>query len=156
MLQQIISGGQTGVDRGALSASLDSDFPCGGYCPQGRLAEDGVIPPQYPLIELPTKEYLSRTIKNLQITDGTVIIYFDYLEGGTKKTLLHCIEESKPYKLIDATVVSVELSSKLILDFCDRYQIKLLNVAGPRRSKSPLAFDYTYRSIKGVISALNK
>ena len=156
MLEKIISGGQTGVDRGALTACLDHNFPCGGYCPQGRLAEDGIIPDRFPLIELPSKDYLSRTIKNIQASDGTVIIYFDYIEGGTEKTLVHCIQESKPYKLIDATHISSDVSSKLIIDFCDRYQVNILNIAGPRGSKSPQSLDYSYQSITKVINAVIK
>lgn len=46
---KIISGGQTGVDRGALDAALSLGFPCGGYCPNGRKAENGVINERYPL-----------------------------------------------------------------------------------------------------------
>ena len=153
-IKKIISGGQTGIDRGTLSACLDHNFLCGGYCPQGRLAEDGIIPDRYPLIELPNQNYLSRTIKNIQASDGTVIIYFDYVEGGTEKTLLHCIQESKPYKLIDATHICSDVSSKLIIEFCDRHQVNILNIAGPRASKCPLSFDYSYQSIAKVIKTI--
>src|SRR6476469_5517899 len=41
-LLKVISGGQTGVDRGALDAALALQVECGGWCPEGRLAEDGV------------------------------------------------------------------------------------------------------------------
>jgi hypothetical protein len=50
--QKIISGSQTGVDMAALDAALENNFPCGGYCPQVRLAEDGIIPQNYHLQEL--------------------------------------------------------------------------------------------------------
>lgn len=49
---KIISGSQTGVDRGALDAALVANFPCGGWCPAGRQAEDGPIPSWYPVNEL--------------------------------------------------------------------------------------------------------
>jgi hypothetical protein len=42
-LTKIISGGQTGVDRGALDAALVAGFTCGGWCPADRGAEDGEI-----------------------------------------------------------------------------------------------------------------
>src|SRR5207247_378339 len=50
----IVSGGQTGADRGALDAALAAGVPCGGWCPRGRRAEDGAIPDRYPLLEPPT------------------------------------------------------------------------------------------------------
>ena len=54
---KIISGGQTGVDRGALDAALDLGVPCGGWCPEDRMAEDGRIPDKYPLIILAESGY---------------------------------------------------------------------------------------------------
>jgi hypothetical protein len=44
-LERIVSGGQTGVDRAALDVALELGIPCGGWCPRGRLAEDGAIDP---------------------------------------------------------------------------------------------------------------
>jgi hypothetical protein len=42
--ERVISGGQTGADRGGLDAALELGIACGGCCPKGRKAEDGVIP----------------------------------------------------------------------------------------------------------------
>lgn len=50
---KIVSGGQTGVDRAALDAALASGVAAGGWCPDNREAEDGVIPEQYPVDVLP-------------------------------------------------------------------------------------------------------
>ncbi|MGH7992566.1 MAG: YpsA SLOG family protein, partial [Limisphaerales bacterium] len=54
---KIISGGQTGVDRAALDFAIRHGFEHGGWCPRGRLAEDGVIPPIYRLRETDSAEY---------------------------------------------------------------------------------------------------
>jgi Circularly permutated YpsA SLOG family len=98
-LAKIISGGQTGIDRGTLDMAIACGFPCGGWCPSGRLAEDGRIPERYPLIELKEGGYSQRTLRNVLESDGTVILYFSQIEGGTEETLLFCINERKPYKL---------------------------------------------------------
>lgn len=81
-LARIVSGGQTGVDRGALDAALAAGFPCGGWCPEGRMAEDGAIPPHYPLTELPGADYKQRTKRNVMDSDGTLVIY----SGNVRRT----------------------------------------------------------------------
>ncbi len=64
-LSKIISGGQTGVDRAALDVAMEVGISCGGWCPQGRRAEDGPIPARYPLEECSSPAYPVRTQLNV-------------------------------------------------------------------------------------------
>ena len=48
-ITKIVSGGQTGADRAALDWAIEYEIPHGGWCPKGRLAEDGEIPAKYHL-----------------------------------------------------------------------------------------------------------
>ncbi len=149
-LPTIISGGQSGVDRAALDAALDAGVACGGWCPKGRLAEDGPIPARYPLQEL-GGGYRQRTLRNLQEADGTVIVYFGTPSGGTELTLASCIKHKRPYLLIDAEAFSVALAVERLRAFVRQRGIGVLNVAGPRASGEPLAWDYTYRIISDFL-----
>ena len=142
-MSKIISGGQTGVDRGALDAALASWFPCGGWCPEARKAEDGIIPKKYSLIELAGAGYSQRTLKNVLESDATVIIYFTDVTGGTKETLSFCIENKKPYLLIDGNEISINKASEHIAEFVQSHEIAILNVAGPRASSAPKAHEFT-------------
>ncbi len=144
---KIISGGQTGVDRAALDAALESGVSAGGWCPEGRKAEDGPIAERYPLQELPDGSYKERTLKNVQDSDATIIIYFESISGGTEETLLYCLNEKKPYLLIDGSGITEDSASKRIKHFIDENQISLLNVAGPRASKEQRAYEYTKQVI---------
>src|SRR5678809_1173904 len=93
----IISGGQTGADRAALDFAIAHGLAHGGWCPKGRLAEDGSIPARYHLTELPTSDYPARTAKNVQESDGTVIISVDRrLTGGSLLTLKVAEQRCKP------------------------------------------------------------
>jgi len=146
-LTKIVSGGQTGVDRGALEAALECGFACGGWCPQGRTAEDGPIPGRYPLSELPGAGYEGRTRRNVLDADGTVIIHLGELQGGTRQTAEHCVRRAKPHVLIDATSCTPEQAAREIAAFVERESIAVLNVAGPRASKWPGARDFTYATV---------
>jgi len=153
---KIISGGQTGVDRGALDAALDLGVPCGGWCPEDRMAEDGRIPDKYPLIILAESGYRKRTKQNVRDSDATVIIYFDYIypKGGTELTLLECIKQSKAYLLIDGNEISIERAAERIYLFCHQNNITTLNVAGPKGANLPQAHSYTQKVITQMLNKI--
>lgn len=86
-LKKIVSGGQTGVDRAALDFAIRHGYEPGGWCPRGRLAEDGVIPPVYPLRETDSADYDERTERNVLDADATLIVVRNRkLSGGTAFT----------------------------------------------------------------------
>ncbi len=131
------------MDRAALDVALELGIPCGGWCPEGRLAEDGVIDSHYPLEELAGGDYIRRTMRNVSDSDVTVVIYFDQLEGGTELTVEFCNQENKPFLTIDANAVQFSSAVDEILGFTRRVQPETLNIAGPRASKQPYAYAYT-------------
>jgi hypothetical protein len=152
-LRKIVSGGQTGVDRGALDAALDAGFDCGGWCPQGRVAEDGEIPARYVMAELAASGYEKRTLQNVLDSDGTAILYFGVLEGGTLQTKENCVARGKPVELIDASRATPAEAAARIVAFIEKNGISVLNVAGPRASKQPAAHAYARATITLVIAA---
>lgn len=152
-LTRIVSGGQTGADRAALDAALGQSFPCGGWCPPGRRAEDGTLSAIYPVEELKTGGYRQRTIKNVQDSDGTAIFFFGQVTGGTKLTLAQCIRLHKPYQLIDGAEVSAERAGKVIEHFTELASVSTLNVAGPSEGRSPGTYAYVLAAIQSLVKA---
>lgn len=148
---KIVSGGQTGVDRAALDVALKHGIDCGGWCPAGRLDEFGGIPDRYPVEELGGGGFSERTLQNVQDSEGTVIIYPGKLSGGTERTVRFCVEQQRPYQLIDASKISTEAAAKLISDFVRKTKIGILNVAGPRASEWPGGYDYASRVLEAFL-----
>ena len=151
---KIISGGQTGVDRGALDAALDAGIECGGTCPADRKAEDGIIPEIYPLTELDSTVYSDRTRQNVIDSDATLIIHFGQLVGGTAFTQRCCVKEEKPYLVLDAAGDEQSVLAQQILDFIRQNKVQVLNVAGPRASKVPVAQQQTRLLLTQVLKCL--
>lgn len=101
MIIKIISGGQTGVDLAALDSAIELNIPHGGYCPKGRLYENGRIPEKYNLVEAKTEEYSERTILNLTESDGALVFLpRDAVEilDGTRLTIEELKRKNKPKK----------------------------------------------------------
>src|SRR6187401_2243386 len=133
-VRKIISGGQTGVDRGALDAAIDLGLEHGGWCPMGRMAEDDFIPTRYALRQTDTKNYAQRTERNLMQADGTLILYRGELSGGTYLTFQLCKRSARPLLLVD---LARGYDAAVIRRWLADQRIVTLNVAGPRESMSP-------------------
>jgi hypothetical protein len=134
MLEKIISGGQTGVDRAALDMARELGIPCGGWCPKERRAEDGKIPDWYPLQEASSSDYAVRTQLNVEDSDGTLILSWGPPMGGTALTLKLAKRLKKPCLMIDLTQGGEPFK---VWEWMETHQIRILNVAGPREGEAP-------------------
>jgi hypothetical protein len=132
----IISGGQTGADRGALDAAIELGIPHGGTCPKGRPAEDGTIPPKYRLKESSSKDTAERTEANVQSADGTLICTFGRLTGGSKLTAEFGRRHGKPVLHLDLNAEATDYAVKCVREWLAEHDVKVLNVAGGRESES--------------------
>ena len=151
MIEKIISGGQTGADRGAIDAAIKYSFPYGGWIPKGQLTENGTLPDEYKLKEMPTKNYPARTEKNVLASDGTVIITHGKLTGGSALTKKLAKKHKRPYLHINLNETPTFLASSKINALINENNIEVLNVAGSRASKDPQIYEDTKYIIQGVI-----
>lgn len=134
MIDKVISGGQTGVDRAALDVAMELGISCGGWCPTGRKAEDGAIPARYPIEELPSRGYRPRTVRNVLESDGTLILFRDALTGGSAFTA----EVARKHdKLCYAVNLSAPVDPSDVRIWIRQHSIRTLNIAGPRESHVP-------------------
>ena len=137
----IISGGQTGADRAALDWAIANNIPHGGWCPKGRLAEDGEISARYQLTETPSSDTEQRTEWNVRDSDGTVIFSINAaLAGGSKHTAEFAASLNKP--LLHLVRESAEAAADHLWNFVREHKIRRLNVAGPRASEEPAVANF--------------
>ena len=134
MITKIVSGGQTGVDRAALDIALQRGIPTGGWCPRGRRAEDGRIPDEYVLQETDSKNYSQRTGRNVEESDGTLILRGGRLTGGTALTRTVATQNGSPVLVVD---LRQEADFLAVEQWLAANRIRTLNVAGPRESQQP-------------------
>ena len=145
IIGKVISGGQTGADRGALEAALKAGFAYGGLVPKGRLAEDGCVPAKFiAMVEADTEDYRFRTRWNAEHSDATLILAFsDQLEGGTQRTRQYCMNARKPVFVDNPNTPTTDGDQLAVFKWLAKVSKKIggrpivLNVAGPRESKEP-------------------
>lgn len=131
--KRIVSGGQTGVDRAALDAAIELSIEHGGWCPAGRIAEDGLIPNRYALKETKSREYPFRTEQNITDSSATLILHEGKIKGGTLLTRRLCHKQGKPYHTVKIGLTMIDT----VREWLAIQTPEVLNIAGPRESSSP-------------------
>lgn len=148
VIGQILSGGQTGVDRGALDAAIELGISHGGACPRGRRAEDGIIPRQYQLWETQSRNYKVRTEQNVLDAGATLILIRDKLTGGTALTADYAQRHQKPCLVVRAID---EPDPNAVGDWLGRQKTMILNVAGPRATHWPEGHEFARRFLLAAL-----
>lgn len=134
VITKIISGGQTGVDRAALDAAAACGIAGGGFCPKGRRAEDGPIPAHYPLTELASADYPTRTRRNVHAADATLVLTRGRVRGGTLYTVQVAQRARKPVLVVD---LRTQPRVAPVRAWLHEHGVRVLNIAGPRETRAP-------------------
>jgi hypothetical protein len=156
MLTKIISGGQTGADKGALMAAKFMGIPTGGWMPKGFWTERGARPEyakEYGMTECGASGYKLRTSLNVRFSDGTLIFAGKLNSAGTRMTEYLARWHGLPLESMDVGVgdgMSVEQAVRWIKS----NGVRTLNVAGNRESVCPGIEKKTYEIMCRLIQEL--
>ena len=152
----IISGGQTGADRAGLDFAISRGIKHGGWCPKGRLAEDGIIPEKYCLIETSTNLYPQRTKQNVKDSDATIVFTDTHMSRGAMLTITCCETFKKPYFIIPITSADDEAAKDSLLEWLVKIKPRILNIAGARASKCPQIHKFVTTMLNSVLEKEKK
>jgi hypothetical protein len=144
----LVSGGQAGVDRAALDVAMERGMPCGGWCPAGRMAEDGPIAPRYPLRETPSDDPAQRTGWNVRDSDGTLLLGSEAQSPGTALTHDAARRLGRP---VYAARLDEPADADAFRGWLTIHKIRTLNVAGPRESESPGVYEAACAWLRAVL-----
>lgn len=128
--EKIISGGQTGADRGGLLAGRDLGIKTGGWAPKGYLTENGPdwTLKSFGLVQHSSPNYPPRTRMNCQESDFTAV-FGEVSSKGSSLTITCCREDKIPYLL--------NPDAEELREFARMLEAGVVNIAGNRESKCP-------------------
>ena len=152
-IKRIISGGQTGADRGGLDAALSLGIPHGGWCPKGRRAEDGCIPRKYRLRETASDDYPARTERNVLAAQGTVVFTFGKPTMGSALTIRYARRHGKPVVHLDLRKFPPEQAALRLRTWIETNGIAILNIAGSRESMAAGLEKLVHRIVAAAFGA---
>ena len=138
MVYKIISGGQTGADRGGLEAGRALGLRTGGTAPKGWRTDEGHDPSlrTFGLVEHELSSYPERTRQNVKDADATVV-FGDASSPGSRLTFRLCRDYGRPVfhvpteRLTDEAMVADFQAWRVL------HRIGVLNVAGNRERRNP-------------------
>jgi hypothetical protein len=162
-IRKITTGGQTGVDQAALRAAIASGVSIDGWCPPGRVCEDGIIPKEFPLKPTPLERSEAapgiprsqRTEWNVRDSDGILILTKPIvtLDPGSNWAMQCSVHYKKPYTIEDP---SDPISLIRFRKWIEVNSIAVLNVAGPSEKTEPgigqLAYIFLMQLLSDTIS----
>jgi hypothetical protein len=139
---EIVSGGQSGVDRAALDAAIEHGMPTFGWCPRGGWAEDFPEPPgllaRYPMLkETPLADTAQRTEWNVRDSDALLILvdlHGAKISKGTQFAIRCAERYAKPYLLVSLRDTG---ALNRVVAWLDAKQPRRLGIGGPRESEAP-------------------
>jgi hypothetical protein len=137
MLVQVISGGQTGADRGGLVAAKACGLATGGWMPRGFLTLEGPRPDlakEFGLQEHTSPNYPPRTRRNVQMSDATIRFARHSQTPGERATLKYLQQYGRPY--LDVAIDS-PLSPAEVAAWLRANRVRILNVAGNTERNVP-------------------
>jgi hypothetical protein len=107
-----------------------------------------MIPERYPLKETSSSNYSVRTEMNVRDSDGTLILTWGPLTGGTARTLKSAKELKKAHLVVD---LSKREEPNIVKEWGQQNKIRILNVAGPRESKVPGIHDRAIEFLREIL-----
>jgi hypothetical protein len=166
-LRKVISGGQTGVDQAALRAARDCGLEIGGWCPPGRVCDDGVIPAEFPLKETPNDRSpeapdvprSQRTEWNVRDSDGALVIVAGDVshsetateDPGTEWAIQCAARFEKPMLVCD---VDDPDAANRIQQWIAASRIETLSVGGPSETTVPGIGKKAYALLRAIFLKL--
>jgi hypothetical protein len=140
MIEQVLSGGQSGVDQAAWRAARAAGIATGGWMPLGFATEDGPRPEferEFDARARDSSEYAERTIANVRDADAVLVIAGDHCGAGVRLTIETCRALARPYRVVDPDELASEQSAREAATWIEHIGARRLNVAGDRASALP-------------------
>lgn len=125
----------------------------GGWCPRGRRAEDGPLDVRYRLVETESKRYHVRTVRNVRDSDATLILNLGELEGGSLETLRIAERLGKPVRVMQLDTPPTDADLEALREWLRISVAACLNLAGPRESKRPGAYQAARVALDRLLSS---
>ncbi|MBU1053527.1 MAG: putative molybdenum carrier protein [Proteobacteria bacterium] len=136
MLNKIISGGQTGVERAALDVAIKLDLAHGGWISN----EDGPISEKYKLKETESPGFKIYTEQNVIDSDGILIISHGKLTDDFQLTQKYAKDQKKSCLHMDLNKINSFKAANDINIWVQNNDIEVLNVTGPSANKDPAIY----------------
>lgn len=173
LLEEVISGGQTGADRAALEAARECGVQTGGFAPVGFVTTKGADPTLGSVFRLReiaapngTNPYAFRSMVNVDASDATVafrcrasvgtdatIEYARSGRWGSKRKRVVPQQAHRPC-LVIVNIDDTDAAAVSIAAFVRECGVRVLNVCGHRNDETAGRSEYTAQVRLVMVAAL--
>ena len=161
---KILSGGQSGADRGAMDAAQRCGMDVGGWCPAGGWAEDYPDPPGvlalYPqMTETPSSDVAQRTEWNIRDSNCCIVLNTHKRNTSPGTDIGYAFYEKYHTPHFEILIDNPEEIEACIADACAWLQsldedALVISIGGPRASEFPDIYDIAFHVVESILSEL--
>ena len=139
------------MERAALDVAIKVDIPHGGWTPKGRKTQDSVLSEKYRLKEMLDSGNLEHIEKNIQASDGTLIISKGPLAGEAALTQKMAERLSRPCLHVELNISNDFAIAQSISAWITENRIEILNIAGQGLNNDPILYNATAKIFETVL-----
>ena len=141
MIGRIISSGRTGVELAGLDVAVKLGIAHGGWASRGMRNDQGPLPEQYGLQEVPAMGFKHAMEQNIINSDGTLLVTRGRKTVETRFAVETTLRHQHQLLHLDLSQYSCFEAASLASSWITLQRIKILFLTGPSADSDPKLYD---------------
>lgn len=148
MVGKIISSGRTGVELAGLDVAVKLGIAHGGWAPRGMRNDQGPLPEQYDLQEVPALGFKHAMEQNVINSDGTLLVTMGRKTVETRFAVETALSHRRQLLHLDLSQYSAFEAASLASSWISMQRIKVLFLTGPSADHEPRLYNQTKKVLE--------
>ncbi len=151
LIRKILSGGQSGVEAGAMDLALKMGLECGGWMPRGYRFTGEPPPVDYRLKETASSDFKEAVECNARDSNGTLLLTRGKKSARTKYAIQMALKHQKQLLHLDLAEYPIFEAGSMISTWISMQFIKVVYVTGSSQDEDEDIYRMTQKALETAL-----